>query len=51
MQGQLDNLGNWTYTQLKVLLIAGGNRAFADYMNLFDLMDDKVQSRYSSMAA
>ena len=41
----------WSNMQLRVLLLTGGNEQFADYMNQYDLMTEKVQTRYSSTAA
>lgn len=35
-------LSKWTYTQLRVLLISGGNKAFRDYMDQYDLMHDTI---------
>jgi hypothetical protein len=44
-------LSKWTYTQLRVLIISGGNKAFRDYMDQYDLMDEAVQKRYNTVAA
>lgn len=44
-------LSQWTYTQLRVLIISGGNRAFQDYMDTYDLMSEAVQKRYNTLAA
>ena len=35
-------ISKWTYTQLRVLIISGGNKGFADYMEQYDLMDANV---------
>jgi hypothetical protein len=39
---KLLKLSMWTYTQLRVLIISGGNKAFRDYMDYYDLMYDTV---------
>lgn len=44
-------LSKWTYTQLRVLIISGGNKGFTDYMNQYDLMDENIQKRYNTVAA
>ena len=44
-------LSKWTYTQLRVLIISGGNRAFREYMDQYELMDEAIQKRYNSVAA
>ena len=42
----------WTYTQLRVLIISGGNRAFRDYMEQYELMSSEtIQNRYNTQAA
>ncbi len=48
---RVTRFSKWTYTQLRVLIVSGGNRAFRDYMDQFDLMDYPLQKRYSTMAA
>ena len=48
---KLLNLSKWTYTQLRVLIISGVNKAFRDYMEQYDLMSDTIQKRYNSVAA
>lgn len=44
-------LSQWTYTQLRVLIISGGNRAFVNYMDQYDLMTETQQKKYSTIAA
>jgi hypothetical protein len=48
---KLLKLSKWTYTQLRVLIISGGNKAFQDYMDQYELMSDTIQKRYNSVAA
>lgn len=48
---KLLKLSKWTYTQLRVLIISGGNKAFQDYMDQYDLMSETIQKRYNSVAA
>ena len=48
---KLLKLSKWTYTQLRVLIISGGNKAFLDYMDQYDLTSDTIQKRYNSVAA
>lgn len=49
--GKILKLSKWTYTQLRVLIISGGNKAFRDYMDQYDLMSESVQKRYNTVAA
>ena len=42
---------SWTFTQLRVLIISGGNLSFRDYMDNYNLLDSPVQKRYSTVAA
>ena len=44
-------LSKWTYSQLRVLIISGGNRAFREYMDQYDLMQETIQKRYNTVAA
>jgi uridylate kinase len=44
-------LSKWTYTQLRVLIVSGGNKAFREYMEQYDLMHESVQKRYNTVAA
>ena len=44
-------LSKWTYTQLRVLIISGGNKAFRDYLDQYDLTCETIQKRYNSVAA
>ena len=41
-QNKVKKLSKWTYTQLRVLIIAGGNRAFREYMDQYDLMNETI---------
>lgn len=44
-------LSEWSYNQLRVLSISGGNKAFTKHMNHYDLMLQPVQNRYSTTAS
>lgn len=44
-------LSKWTITQLHILLSAGGNKAFREFMDQYDVMHETIQKRYSTVAA
>ena len=50
-QQKVLQLSKWTYTQLRVLIISGGNKAFRDHMDQYDLTHETIQKRYATVAA